>query len=240
MLTQSLHCKLGDFGISRLFNMQSTPTALLLMPKAGTVASGSTQSSPATSFDGDLSPQTGHSKGLIAPANALEQTSNCGTARYMAPEVRLAVTGDGDNSDETKASYSASVDVFSVGMVFYYVLEGTPPRLPGGTNPDAHFAALAGGVRPRYHTTKPEHRKVIDLCLRQNPSERPFASELAAILKADRYSREPALPVESENQSALAKMCGFQSAAARERAGAIKERAAEALKAILLRQATAM
>jgi len=224
--------------------MQSTPTALPLLHKPNqAAASDSAKSSPASSFDSSLSPPTGgHGRVLLSsPTNALEQTSNCGTARYMAPEVRLAVTGDDDDArDETKASYSTSANVFSVGMVFYYVLEGTPPRVPGGTNPDAHFAALAQGVRPHYHNTKQEHQKLINLCLRQNPKERPFASELAALLKADRYSREPPLPVEAENQSALARACGFQSAAARERAAAMKERASEALKAILERQGTTM
>jgi serine/threonine protein kinase len=154
----------------------------------------------------------------------------------MAPEVHLAVTG----SDSHKASYSTRADVFSVGMVFYYVLEGVAPRLPGGTNPDAHFAALAKGARPRYRRTKLAHQKLIDLCLRYSPTERPFASELVALLKADAHTEERAVLAERDGRGVLAKLCGFPSEAARARHAALQERAAAAREKIRLRQGAAL
>jgi len=126
------------------------------------------------------------SRGLDAtvsgPPMGLEQTSNCGTARYMAPEVHK-FTSEDDTIETTRASYGVQVDIFSVGMVYYYVFESKPPSLPGGINPDKHFELLAQGIRPAYERTPHEHRRIIDLCLRASPLERPTAKELVVLLR---------------------------------------------------------
>lgn len=58
MLTNSLRVKLGDFGIARMFDDESMNTS----------GAGSMNSS--------------------MRGGAFDQTANCGTVRYMAPEVR--------------------------------------------------------------------------------------------------------------------------------------------------------
>lgn len=110
--------------------------------------------------------------------SGFEQTSNVGTARYMAPEVHEA-------SSKQKARYSVQADVFSVGMVHFFVFEGRPPSLEGCSNPEEHFAALARGKRPTYIATRTPFRKIIDLCLRAKPSERPSSKDLVLMLKGN-------------------------------------------------------
>ena len=194
MLSHSLQCKLGDFGISRLFVTKA----------AGPDDAGFAYSPERTRGDSldrsrdaeSIRDRSGHgrvgyflnatSRGLDGtvggPPMGLEQTSNCGTARYMAPEVHKFTT-DEDTIETSRASYGVQVDIFSVGMVYYFVFESKPPSLPGGINPDKHFELLAQGVRPAYERTPPEHRRIIDLCLRASPLERPTAKELVVLLR---------------------------------------------------------
>jgi serine/threonine protein kinase len=209
MLTPSLQCKLGDFGISRLFEGTAGPddaaasAALDRSRGDGSMdrSRGAKDRSGHGSMDRSRTDRSGHgslrsrvnyamSRGLDSTVGAgggdggvvaLEQTSNCGTARYMAPEVHKSTTG-GD-ADASRASYGVQADVFSVGMVFYFVFESKPPSLPGGVNPEKHFDLLASGVRPAYERTPPVHRKLIDLCLRASPAERPSSKELVVLLR---------------------------------------------------------
>lgn len=113
----------------------------------------------------------------------LDQTANVGTVRYMAPEVG----GRGNEAESPSSSgkrYSVQVDVFSVGMVFYFVIEGKPPSVEGASNAEAHFAALAAGARPVYSRANSHQKRVIDLCLRQLPSQRPTSRELISLVNA--------------------------------------------------------
>lgn len=125
-----------------------------------------------------LTPVKGNSAYFLEASHSLEQTSNCGTVRYMAPEVR----GDMDRS---KAVYSVQADVFSVGMVFYFVMEGKKPSVPGGRNPAAHFEALAAGKRPLFTgKTGAGMRRVIEACCSFDAPLRPTARELITLLRA--------------------------------------------------------
>ena len=61
MLTNSLRVKLGDFGIARMFDDEQ---------------------------GGRMNSSGGGSMGGSMRGGAFDQTANCGTVRYMAPEVR--------------------------------------------------------------------------------------------------------------------------------------------------------
>jgi serine/threonine protein kinase len=89
----------------------------------------------------------------------------------MAPEVHFS------------SKYSVQCDVFSLGMVFYFVLELVQPSLLGHHTPEAHFAALAKGQRPTFRATKVAYKKLITMCLSLNPLERPSSRELCLILR---------------------------------------------------------
>ena len=132
LLTRALQVKLADFGISRLFdNSAEDPNTSSEMNKCGGAAT-LTQNLDYT------------------------QTSNCGTVRFMAPEV-FGTDGMADNhglmspdgvkahrtisvpsSRDTSicdgsgagacdakpvARYSAAADIFSLGLVYYFVFE---------------------------------------------------------------------------------------------------------------------
>jgi serine/threonine protein kinase len=192
MLSQSLTCKIGDFGISRLFEasggtaegMQHVEISELPQtPQRG--GTGAQAQTPGHRRTPSAAASLAKKMGLASsrhPADdrdgsvELEKTSNVGTARYMAPEVF-------NRGDVANARCGAKADIFSVGMVFYFVFEGQVPRVPGGHKPDGHFAALAQGHRPVYLKTKLAQQRIIDLCLKDSPRERLSAVELVQLLK---------------------------------------------------------
>mmetsp|Transcript_48122 Transcript_48122/g.109332 ORF Transcript_48122/g.109332 Transcript_48122/m.109332 type:complete len:441 (+) Transcript_48122:222-1544(+) len=195
LLTPSLQCKLGDFGVSRLFSAlpssnqdQGTKSQIPLgmdSPRQSTrksIVRFAAVTEPETKMDGSYSTFNG----------GLEQTSNVGTARYMAPEVygflddssKPAMKPKSDVEGTKHARYGTSADIFSVGMLYYFIFERRPPKVPGGNNPDGHFSSLAEGNRPVYDRTKAKYRHIIDLCLQQNPSLRPTAKELTVLFTA--------------------------------------------------------
>jgi len=186
MLTSTLDIKLGDFGVSRLFR------------KLGCVIGTEERLSGLEEIMSPISPGGNDGKaGLEARLlkneemgasdfeDQMEQTGNVGTARYMAPEVRdYTVMTANLRGTQVKSRYSVQADVFALGMVLYYVFEARPPTIGGAQEPELHFKLLNEGVRPAYSRSTPAHRRIIDVCLRQKPSERPTSLELIALFEA--------------------------------------------------------
>ena len=69
-------------------------------------------------------------------------------------------------------------------QVYYFLFEGTPPRIPGVKNPEAHFEALTDGHRPAFTKTRATHKRIINLCWATSSIERPTAKELVALVNA--------------------------------------------------------
>jgi len=131
----------------------------------------------------------------------MEQTSNIGTVRYMAPEVRRQRSGAGEDpldknrraTNKGLARFSTPADVFSLGMSFYFVMEGgILPKVEGGNNPESHFTSLASGNCPLYKNTAPPTRRLIDLMLLQIPCRRPTCREVVVILRESLNAAEAA------------------------------------------------
>jgi len=183
VLTRSLQCKLVDFGLGRFFESAEAEPV------------GEPPYLPLVEWkDGD-SPDPGGME------TWMEQTSNIGTVRYMAPEVRRQRSGGGgDPSDKKRramknglARFSTPADVFSLGMSFYFVMEGGVfPKVEGGNNPESHFTSLASGNRPLYKNTAPPTRRLIDLMLLQIPCRRPTCREVVVILRESLNAAEAA------------------------------------------------
>jgi len=179
LVTAALNCKLADFGVSRLFDSNVYPIQPQTTPPMTTpMAKG-----PRCSRFGPRSPIPGRTPRREISVS-VDQTGNVGTLRYMAPEVRKVTLSpaQGAVGSDARASYGVKADVFSVGMVMYFVFENTPPSLDGARNPDEHFAALAKGTRPAYSRTRKVLRRIIDLCLRQSIDSRLSSRGLSTLL----------------------------------------------------------
>lgn len=96
-------------------------------------------------------------------------TSNCGTVRYMAPEV---ASTDGAKT----AAYSSKADIFSLGMVYYFVWERSPPSIDNRQTPALHLEALLAGRRPLFHRAPKPLRDLVNCMWRLDPDDRPDAS----------------------------------------------------------------
>jgi serine/threonine protein kinase len=106
----------------------------------------------------------------------LDQTSNCGTVRFMAPEVHAA-----PGADKTRL-YSPKADIFSLGLVFYFVFEHKLPSLHGAASPADHVRKLLEGHRPEFLDTPKAVQAIINRCWATEPTARPSAGELIELL----------------------------------------------------------
>ena len=163
MLTESLKIKLGDFGVSRLFGRE--PLA----------APGNPMDGSGSRIDDDSMTYSRHGNSVY---DALDQTSNCGTVRFMAPEVHA------NDPSKGRSIYSRQADIFSLGLVFYFVFEEQLPRIPGVKNPVEHLSALQEHRRPLYARTRDSTRRIIDACIATDTRRRPTALEIIYLLRA--------------------------------------------------------
>ncbi|EAX89607.1 CAMK family protein kinase [Trichomonas vaginalis G3] len=124
---------------------------------------------------GDLKPsnllldQFGRAKvgdfGLSSKNNSKTSTNFGGSFLYMAPEIFLKEPFD---------PYKA--DVWSFGVSLYVLYTGFPPWF-GYTQDEILQAILAADYIP-LSDSNPEINKVIDICLKRNPAERPTVDQL--------------------------------------------------------------
>jgi serine/threonine protein kinase len=186
MLTNSLRVKLCDFGLSRVFDRNRNTAQSecadgassdvapcgddtdVLMPLPPTAVAPP----PAGPMRRALSRSFSGSDGGSSSGDGFDMTANCGTVRFMAPEVAVAEDGQ-------VAKYTTSCDVFSLGLVYYFIFERELPHIPGCTSPAAHLAALRENRRPPYTSaTPPSARKLIGECWSTEPASRPHAEKL--------------------------------------------------------------
>ncbi|VDN21113.1 unnamed protein product [Cylicostephanus goldi] len=88
----------------------------------------------------------------------------CGTAEYMAPEILL------------KKGYGAEVDWWSLGILIYELISGSPPFC--GINDDETFDLIKKGdvqVSSEFHG---EVRDVVEMLLSRDPTKRSSAISL--------------------------------------------------------------
>ena len=122
MLTPSLACKLGDFGICKMFENakgdgENSP---VFMPIGGSAAQDpSPPKFPRKSVTFSTN-KSANKKKSPSRESMFEKTSNVGTVRYMAPEVSTHNT-----NFVQKTRYHVEADVFSLGMCFYFVVSSS-------------------------------------------------------------------------------------------------------------------
>jgi len=206
MLTDSLKVKLGDFGIARLFD--SADNKIKKQISAGklpdidyddTITSPNRDVSLTMSYRQKLSfiPKlTSHfgqdnssyslgqdNKDFLSQTiySDLEMTSNCGTVRFMAPEV---IGGNEHNIETGLSNYSRQADIWSVGLVYYYIFERVLPYIPGCNTPAKHAVAIRKGRRPPFVRTRTDMKEIIDQCLAMDKKQRPTAEDLIHLVSA--------------------------------------------------------
>ena len=192
LVCKCLRIKLGDFGIARNLN---SPRARLDASGGGIprVSSSSKLSSKAGDLDSSRGPFfPGSAKEARAAAGDLdssrgplditgseyELTTECGTARFMAPEVASPAP------DVARKKYDNTADIFSLGLVFYYVWERKLPSVKGALNVDEHRAAINSGARPAFSRTPKAIRALIERMWAFNPTDRASAAMVSTFLEA--------------------------------------------------------
>lgn len=187
LLTNALSIKLADFGISKDVTSApsseesesnessfiKTPTRKAWRGRREFLARPVSKYVKESKFLSTCSPD--HST-YTPQYHTAEHTSNCGTARWMAPEVY--------SSSDTSALYTEKIDIFSVGMVMYFVWEGELPHIEGIANKQAHVEAIyTPRTRPPFARGPLAVQQVIKDCIRFEPVERPSSHELLLLLR---------------------------------------------------------
>ena len=187
LLTRSLRVKLGDFGIARTRRGDANGP---LSPENDRRPHGGSMDSSSEGSNDDASRRHDRSRSRTSSSSSSlaaklrgrapsqedpNLTSNCGTVRFMAPEV----ASPGGES----VPYTAAADVFSLALVYYFVWERKLPSVPGGTNPTSHFSALGSGRRPPFSRTPKCMRDLVAEMWAYDQGARPSAADVSARLE---------------------------------------------------------
>ena len=188
LVCKCLRIKLGDFGIAR--NLSSPRGLDLSRDGVPRVSSSSKMTDdgkthfPASAKEaraaaGDLD----SSRGPLdltdsGRGSEYDLTTECGTARFMAPEVASPAP------DVARKRYREQADIFSLGLVFYYVWERKLPSVKGALNVDEHRAAINSGARPAFSRTPKAIRALIEKMWAFNPTDRASAAMVSTFLEA--------------------------------------------------------
>ena len=162
LLTASHRVKLGDFGIARTRRQYPLTTENMLFQPPQVMP----EMPPSPPEEGIIL-----NRSSTLPSTD-DLTSNCGTVRFMAPEV---ASPDGKKA-HTK--YSTKADIFSLSLNYFFVWERVLPGIPNHNTPAKHFMALHDGRRPPFTKTPPYFRDLIMRMWQFNPDDRPNASEV--------------------------------------------------------------
>jgi serine/threonine protein kinase len=165
LLTASLRVKLGDFGIARTRKGKGVDRTR----SCESLATMLDSSMHGVSSLGSMEDHAQADAELRVSGDDL--TSNCGTVRFMAPEV-AAVDGA-----RTQA-YDSKADIFSLAMVYYFVWERALPGIPECNKPPLHLAALRQGRRPSYGRTPKPIRELVNHMWRLEAQDRPSAADV--------------------------------------------------------------
>jgi len=197
LVTKCLRVKLGDFGIAR--NLRGAPFGRARAADAdgsarrGGWGRGDTQEVPSpttVSPGGPLHHFPGGDSFADAPSDDGDLTTDCGTVRFMAPEVASPRTTDrslspprSTSASYCRADYTHAADTFSLALVFYFVWERKLPCVDGARDALAHMTAIYDGKRPLFSRTPAVIRALISEMWAFRPRERPTASAVCGRLE---------------------------------------------------------
>ncbi|KAH0790025.1 TKL family protein kinase [Histomonas meleagridis] len=109
-----------------------------------------------------------------------------GTPSYMAPEVQKCL----HNKTENVSRYSFPADVYSYGMILYEMATKTEPFNKLSMHQIEYELEL--DHRPAFSSKQKElpdsMKKLIQMCWRTNPEERPTFSEIVKMMQDDNIS----------------------------------------------------
>ena len=186
LVCKCLRIKLGDFGIAR--NLSSPRGLDLSRDGVPRVSSSSKMtdldsSRGKTHFPASAKGDLDSSRGPLdltdsGRGSEYDLTTECGTARFMAPEVASPAP------DVARKRYREQADIFSLGLVFYYVWERKLPSVKGALNVDEHRAAINSGARPAFSRTPKAVRALIERMWAFNPTDRASAAMVSTFLEA--------------------------------------------------------
>jgi len=118
-----------------------------------------------------------------------------GTGFWRAPEVlqHLKAVRDGHGlSDNKTPTYSAAVDVYGLGMLFYELLSG---KIPFEGHPVSDYDLVLLGARPELPTHVTERMKqLLCRCWHAEPQKRPTLVEIMKILHQEFIQYGPTRP----------------------------------------------
>jgi len=123
-----------------------------------------------------------------------------GTGFWRAPEVlqHLKAVRDGNGLSEHKTpTYSAAVDVYGFGMLFYELLSG---KIPFEGHPVCDYDLVLLGARPKLPTHVTNRMKqLLSKCWHAEPQKRPTLLEIMETLHEEFTQYPPTDPNNIKN-----------------------------------------
>jgi len=105
-------------------------------------------------------------------SNYTEMTGGVGSLRYMAPEI------------VRHQQYNEKADIYSAGLIFYFMSSGRAPFHEHGTNPEVVLEQFLKGQEPRPQSSECHQflRCIMEAAWHEDAGSRPCASELFSML----------------------------------------------------------